>query len=60
MVKNILANLELAPEFLHLELTENQIIKNTELTLKTMEQLKGLGINIAIDDFGTGYSSLGT
>jgi diguanylate cyclase (GGDEF)-like protein/PAS domain S-box-containing protein len=58
-VKYILDNLELSPEYLHLELTENQIIKNTELTLKTMEQLKGLGINIAIDDFGTGYSSLG-
>ncbi|WP_232733148.1 EAL domain-containing protein, partial [Lysinibacillus xylanilyticus] len=46
-------------EYLQLELTENLIVKNTQLTLKTMIQLKGLGVNLAIDDFGTGYSSLG-
>ncbi|TQR18692.1 EAL domain-containing protein [Psychrobacillus vulpis] len=59
IVKEILETLDLAPEFLHLELTENQIIKNTENTIKKMKQLKSLGVNIAIDDFGTGYSSLG-
>jgi diguanylate cyclase (GGDEF)-like protein len=59
IVKNVLKKVELSPEYLHLELTENLIVKNTELTLKTMKKLKGLGINIAIDDFGTGYSSLG-
>ncbi|MGC8227584.1 sensor domain-containing phosphodiesterase [Pseudobacillus badius] len=59
VIRNILEETGLEPQFLHLELTENQIIKNTEATLKTMELLKKLGINIAIDDFGTGYSSLG-
>jgi diguanylate cyclase (GGDEF)-like protein/PAS domain S-box-containing protein len=59
MVKNVLKKVGLSPEYLQLELTENLIVKNTELTLKTMKKLKGLGINIAIDDFGTGYSSLG-
>ncbi|MBK3496778.1 EAL domain-containing protein [Viridibacillus sp. YIM B01967] len=59
IVKNVLEKANLSPEYLHLELTENLIVKNTELTLKTMKQLNGLGINLAIDDFGTGYSSLG-
>jgi diguanylate cyclase (GGDEF)-like protein/PAS domain S-box-containing protein len=59
IVKNVLKQVELSPEYLHLELTENLIVKNTELTLKTMKKLKDLGVNIAIDDFGTGYSSLG-
>jgi diguanylate cyclase (GGDEF)-like protein/PAS domain S-box-containing protein len=59
VVKNVLKKAGLSPEYLHLELTENLIVKNTALTLKTMKKLKGLGINIAIDDFGTGYSSLG-
>ncbi|AMX00591.1 EAL domain-containing protein [Rummeliibacillus stabekisii] len=59
IVKNVLEKVKLSPEYLHLELTENLIVKNTELTLKTMKQLNGLGINLAIDDFGTGYSSLG-
>src|SRR5690606_24531492 len=59
MVEGILKDLDLAPEFLHIELTENQIIKNTEVTIEKMKQLKELGIKISIDDFGTGYSSLG-
>jgi diguanylate cyclase (GGDEF)-like protein/PAS domain S-box-containing protein len=59
IVKNVIKKAGLSPEYLHLELTENLIVKNTELTLKTMKKLKGLGIKIAIDDFGTGYSSLG-
>lgn len=59
IVKNVLKETNLLPEYLQLELTENLIIKNTELTYKTMMELKGLGVNIAIDDFGTGYSSLG-
>ncbi|MER2008446.1 MAG: EAL domain-containing protein [Psychrobacillus sp.] len=59
MVQRVLSDIELAPEFLHLELTENQIIKNKDLTVEMMEQLKEIGVKIAIDDFGTGYSSLG-
>ena len=59
LVTNVLREVGLSPEYLHLELTENLIIKNKDLTLKTMKELKGLGIKIAIDDFGTGYSSLG-
>ena len=57
-IKNTLENIGLRPQYLELELTENLIVKNTELTLKTMKELKDLGINIVIDDFGTGYSSL--
>ncbi|MCP3763908.1 EAL domain-containing protein [Domibacillus sp. A3M-37] len=59
IIKSILEEVDLSPEFLHLELTENEIIKNTEITLTTMELLKNFGVKIAIDDFGTGYSSLG-
>nr|WP_275695592.1 EAL domain-containing protein [Fredinandcohnia sp. SECRCQ15] len=59
VVKNILDEVKLSPQYLHLELTENLIVKNTELTLKTMGELNSLKISIAIDDFGTGYSSLG-
>ncbi|PYF07918.1 bifunctional diguanylate cyclase/phosphodiesterase [Ureibacillus chungkukjangi] len=59
IVKNVLNEVGLSPKYIHLELTENLIVKNTELIVETMKQLKGLGISIAIDDFGTGYSSLG-
>ncbi|WP_313237690.1 EAL domain-containing protein [Sporosarcina ureae] len=58
-VKGILDEVGVSPELLCLEITENQIIKNTELTIQTMKELQAIGINMSIDDFGTGYSSLG-
>jgi diguanylate cyclase (GGDEF)-like protein len=53
-----LARSGLAPERLELEVTESVLLKGTEATLATIEQLKQLGVRIALDDFGTGYSSL--
>ncbi|PID20287.1 histidine kinase [Sporosarcina sp. P3] len=58
-VKGILDEVGVSPELLCLEITENQIIKNTELTIQTMKELQAIGIKMSIDDFGTGYSSLG-
>lgn len=59
MIGEILEEHQLAPECLHIELTENQIIKNSAVAVTKMKELKKLGVHIAIDDFGTGYSSLG-
>ncbi|MDE4084452.1 EAL domain-containing protein [Planococcus maritimus] len=59
MIECILAQTGASPECLHIELTENQIFRNTHMTLDKMRDLKMLGIKIALDDFGTGYSSLG-
>ncbi|AQU78474.1 MULTISPECIES: EAL domain-containing protein [Planococcus] len=59
MIESILVDTKITPEFLHIELTENQIFKNTYVTLEKMGEIRSLGIKIALDDFGTGYSSLG-
>ena len=40
------------------EVTESQIMKNPEKSIKILKKINNLGISIAIDDFGTGYSSL--
>ena len=48
----------LEPGNLVIELTESVIMYNTESNLRTLDQLKKLGVRLAIDDFGTGYSSL--
>ena len=58
IVKNILHETGLDPEFLELELTETILMKDLEKTIRVLKRLKEMGVKISIDDFGTGYSSL--
>ncbi|RWA73371.1 MAG: EAL domain-containing protein [Mesorhizobium sp.] len=44
---------------LELEITETVMMDESDTVLRTLSQLRELGIRIALDDFGTGYSSLG-
>ncbi|MDT4895400.1 MAG: hypothetical protein QOH25_477 [Acidobacteriota bacterium] len=59
VVVRILQETGLNPRDLELELTESSIMKNAEWAVRTLSELKAMGVKIAIDDFGTGYSSLG-
>ncbi|MEB0043427.1 EAL domain-containing protein [Pseudomonas sp. MH10] len=58
LVRQVLEETGLAPQYLELELTESQLLDSVEHIIATFHQLKGLGVKLAIDDFGTGYSSL--
>ncbi|KAB2964957.1 EAL domain-containing protein, partial [Zoogloea sp.] len=49
----------LPAECIELELTESVLMKNLEEVLRTLTDIKALGVRLAIDDFGTGFSSLG-
>ncbi|GAB4256393.1 EAL domain-containing protein [Thermincola ferriacetica] len=57
-VSRILKETGLDPQWLELEITESIAMKDVAFTIKTLRQLRDMGIKIAIDDFGTGYSSL--
>ena len=46
------------PQWLEIEVTESQIMKNPEQMILMLQEINHLGIDISIDDFGTGYSSL--
>ncbi|HVE71737.1 MAG TPA: EAL domain-containing protein [Thermoanaerobaculia bacterium] len=48
----------LDPRLLELEITESTAMRNTDLTIATVAELRELGVRIALDDFGTGHSSL--
>ncbi|HBC56746.1 MAG TPA: hypothetical protein DCZ03_06225, partial [Gammaproteobacteria bacterium] len=55
-VVQTLADAQLDPEWLELELTEGTLMSNTPNSIEKLHQLKAMGIRISIDDFGTGYS----
>ncbi len=57
-LKKAMAEWDIDPDRLELEITENVLVKDTEGAKKVLGELAALGIKIAIDDFGTGYSSL--
>ena len=41
-----------------IEITESLLIKSMSKTVKILDAIKNMGVQICIDDFGTGYSSL--
>ncbi|WP_258957745.1 EAL domain-containing protein [Legionella sainthelensi] len=57
MVKRILNESGLSPEYLEIEVTENILIRNITV-VESIKELKNLGIKIVLDDFGTGNSCL--
>jgi len=57
VIKRVLHETGLAPQYLELELTESLLLANADVTFSVLQELKAMGLTLAIDDFGTGYSS---
>jgi diguanylate cyclase len=53
-----LAQQDVAPEAICLELTESALMDAPASVLDCLREIKGLGVYVGIDDFGTGHSSL--
>jgi len=58
LVKQILDETGMDPSSLCLEITEDVAVNDLAEAIRTMRQLKAIGVTLALDDFGTGYSSL--
>ncbi|UDY36214.1 putative bifunctional diguanylate cyclase/phosphodiesterase [Dermatobacter hominis] len=59
VVTDILRRTSLPADRLVLEVTESNLLSDTDVIQERMQRLRALGTRLAIDDFGTGYSSLG-
>jgi EAL domain-containing protein (putative c-di-GMP-specific phosphodiesterase class I) len=57
-VQKVLDETGISPQSLILEITETAIIRNTEMSVRVLQDIKKMGIRLYMDDFGTGYSSL--
>ncbi|OZI42037.1 hypothetical protein CEK29_13170 [Bordetella genomosp. 5] len=57
-IRATLAQYELPPSCLAIEITETTAMRDAEASLAVLRELAALGVSISIDDFGTGYSSL--
>lgn len=57
-VAQILDDTGLDPTRLKLEITEGAMVQEGAETVRTLQRLKELGVQLAIDDFGKGYSTL--
>jgi len=57
-IAGVLAEYQVDPKKLELEIIESILMDDAEHTLEALVALKKLGLRIAVDDFGTGYSSM--
>jgi diguanylate cyclase (GGDEF)-like protein/PAS domain S-box-containing protein len=57
-VAHLLAEHDLDPALIELEVTESAVMSDPERAIAHLLSLRQIGVGVAVDDFGTGYSSL--
>jgi len=58
LVRRVLDETGLPPACLELEVRESELLRNPDLAIERLTELRRLGLKIALDDFGTGDSRL--
>ncbi len=54
----ILKDTGVEPDSLELEITESAVMEGAEDVIRSMRDIRELGVHLTADDFGTGYASL--
>ncbi|MGQ4277412.1 EAL domain-containing protein [Pseudidiomarina sp. E22-M8] len=57
-IESCIARYQVPRGKLELEITENMLIDNVDMTITRMSKLGEAGVRFSLDDFGTGYASL--
>lgn len=57
-IQELLDTHQVSAHNLQLEITEGIVMKLRKTTMRVLDELRNLGVEISLDDFGTGYSSL--
>lgn len=57
LIRKLLSDYEIAPEYLKLEFTERACLTDQAINKEVLEQLSNTGVKLSIDDFCSGYSS---
>lgn len=58
VLEQMIKEYQIAPELLHLEITESAYMNDTDKMVDAVTKLQNSGFIIEMDDFGRGYSSL--
>lgn len=58
-IADMLANAEIEPGMLSLEITEKVLMQGGRTSEAVLTRLHQIGVDLVLDDFGTGFSSLG-
>ena len=58
-IQSILQETGLPAHALKIEITESVAMRDLDISIRLLNELNAMGIQISIDDFGTGYSSMG-
>ncbi len=60
VVRRAIDDCGIDPSLLELEIRETTAMRDVELTIELLNQLREVGVSIALDAFGSAYSSLGS
>jgi diguanylate cyclase (GGDEF)-like protein len=58
LLHRLLAEHELPPSLLELEITESHLLQKPEEVRRVLASFSQMGVRVSLDDFGTGFSSL--